>query len=332
MSDHLVIFTDPGEEIDDEIALWKLDSLASSSSLKYIIHVVVVGGTLEPLHRMQRCKAILGPPTCLKYSTPDEFDGTLMKDASVLIIGPLELSDNSERIISEEFPPKLVVLAGTVNSSVNWGKTISAQENCRKLLSLSHKSVVIESETLSLQKMTPEFLAKLPESLLPRVAALTWRFLLGRAKGPAKYVAHLASPALAASKHRPASNYVALQTVYQAVESELLADIAISDKARVLAVTYSKSCLEAFEDYCDEVGVDREVVLLEYSQVMQALLKLGWYVDDLLLSDTAALQDEVLLGGGCERFDRFQDGVFRRIGAPLPCYDHTALCNFLELL
>ena len=331
MSHQMVIFTDPGEEIDDEIALWKLDSLAFSNAAmsKYIINVVAVGGNMEPSRRIARCKDILGSFKFLKFFTPDDFDSSLMKDSVVLIIGPLELSDNSEKIISQEFPPKLVVLAGSATSSVNWGKTPAAQQNCKNLLDLAQNSVIIDSATLSLQKMTPEFLSQLPNTMLPRVAALTWRFLLGRARGHARYVAHLISPSLAAVKKRPASNYVAVESV---CNQGVLKDITVSDQAKELAEKYAFECLEGFVEYCETVNVGSDLVLTEYSQVMEALLKLGWYECNFSLSDDRTLQDEVLLSGCCEKFNKFQKDVFKEVGSPLPCYDHTALCTFLELV
>ena len=336
---NIVIFTDPGEEIDDEVALWGADKLFSSLTYKlrscvcqwrhYNVHVVVVDGKIAAGERLARCKAVLGEPQCLKYWTPKEFDPDLMAGASVLIIGPLELGGDSERIISEECAPELVVLAGTMHCSVNWGQTEVAQNNCEKLLSVAKQSYVIQSHRLSEQKMNGAFVKKLPKKLYSHVGCLTYRFLLGRASGPAEFVAHLLSPTLAGLKDRPASNFVAIQTVYEHVYSgQKLSEIEITDKAREISKEYFEKDLEGFTDYV--LKASKEEIKKEYAQAIQALLKLGWYTDKVLLSTDPLLSDEVLLKNRPLEFVKFKEKVFSEIGSPLPCYDYTAFREFMK--
>lgn len=336
---HVIIFTDPGEEIDDEIALWAADQLFSSLAYKlkscvcqgrqYSLHVVVVDGKMSAGERLSRCKAVLGEPRSIKYWTPEKFDPNLMAGSSVLIIGPMELGENSEKIISDERPPDLVVLAGTKHCSVNWGQNELAQKNCEKLLSVAKQSYIIQSHRLSQETMTTEFVKKLPKKLNSHVAALTWRFLLGRASGPAEFVAHLLSPTLAGLKDRPASNFVAIQSVYEFVYSDKkLDDIEISDKAWQLSKEYYENDLEGFTDYV--LKASKEVIKKEYAQATEALLRLGWYTDKVLLSTDPQLSDEVLLKDRPLEFMRFKEKVFSEIGSPLPCYDHTAFREFMR--
>ena len=336
---NIIIFTDPGEEIDDEIALWAADKLFSSLSYKlksclchgrhYKVHVVVVDGKMSGSERMTRCKSVLGEPRCMKYWTPDQFDADLMGGSSVLIIGPLELGQNSERIISEECPPDLVVLAGTMHCSVNWGQTEVAQKNCEKLLSVAKQSYVIQSHRLSQEKMTPAFVKKLPKRLNSHVAALTFRFLLGRASGPAEFVAHLLSPTLAGLKDRPASNFEAIQTVYEFVyDDKKLNDIEISDKAWQLSKEYYENDLEGFTDYV--LKASKETIKKEYAKAIEALVRLGWYTDKVLLSTDPELSDEFLVKNRPTEFIRFKEKVFSEIGSPLPCYDYMAFVEFMK--
>ena len=337
----VIIFSDPGEEIDDELAIWKADQIFGSyiSRLKsylycseqFHLHVVVVSGSITAENRRKRCRDLIGVPKAITYWTPETFEADLMLLAFVLVIGPLELGEYAERIISSSFPPELVFLAGSVEGSVNYGRNENAQNNCKKLLSIAKQTVVLESGTLSEQKMTPLLLSQFPETLLVHIAALTWRFLLGRASAPARHVAHLASPSLARAKHRPASNYVAIEAVYREVKFSELAHLEISDKANELVFEYA-AVLDGLEEYCEEVGVPHNAVLREYAELMEALLQLGWYTDRVMFSTDSELSDKVLLTNPSQAFLEFQGNIFNNIGSPLPCYDYNALQEFVDYI
>lgn len=331
----IVVFTDPGEEIDDELALYRLDEVISGlqtdgSDLQQA-NVVVVGGKVDATQRIERCRDILKDQKYLKFWTPETFLPELLDGACVLIIGPLQLGNEAQRILSASYKPKIVMLAGSKGNSVNWGSSKETQDNCAKLLESATTPLILEASEISKQKMTPDVLNMFPKHLHKYVALLTWRFLLGRAKAPAQYVAHLASPSLASTKARPASNYVAVEKVYEHKYSKKVADITGNADAMKLAEDYANS-LADFDMSCYRVNVDRTVVVTEYANLISALMELGWYTDKVLYSDDETLSDQYLLNNTIPEFEEFCETIFSEIGSPLPCYDLTALNKFLDVL
>jgi hypothetical protein len=117
--------------------------------------------------------------------------------------------------------------------------------------------------------------------------------------------------------------------VYEFVYSDKkLTDIEISDKAWQLSKDYYENNLEGFSFYV--LKSPKEEIKKEYARAIEALLRLGWYTDKVLLSNDPQLSDEVLLKSRPQEFIRFREKVFTDIGSPLPCYDHTAFEEFMK--
>ena len=367
----LILITDVGEEIDDELALFAISQWLSQfwNRLLYRVSVVFVNGRLPSFQRKARFHQVLQTDgssfehlltsTELEEQWSSEEVCELFDNAYVLQIAPCEFKfffsqakreggrkgqgDSEEELVP--IKPRMCILAGTYKQSLNYsGSGAECELNCEHLLrSANHGGVILDSFELSRSKISDYYPAKslllLPTSLREAIGQLTYRFLVGRAFGNARHVAHLASDTIARAKRRKASNKEALRIVYYAMIQGKDIDkdsLPVSERAWQKARTYV-SRLSNFDTYCcNELGVDPKVVEAEFAQIFQAVDDMGLQADlqenEVLSSHDLILSDDSLRQNSPQAYQRFYSRYFLRHSSPFPgaCYCSLSLFSLLS--
>lgn len=350
----LILITDVGEEIDDELALFSISQWLSSrlwNRLLFQVSIIFVNGRIPSSQRKARFHEVLQTDGSsfehLLTSTELEEEWTseevckLFENAYVLQIAPCEfqwLFSQTGGGGAEEFVPirpRMSILAGSYKQSLNYnGSGVECELVCEHLLRSARKCVILDSVELSKSKISDycprEDLLLLPAPLREAIAMLTYRFLVGRAFGDARHVAHLASDTIARIKGRKASNKEAMRQVYLMMTGKDIHKDAlpVGESAWRKANIYV-SGLSDFDNYChNELGFDsKDVIISEYAQLFQAVEDCGFQADlpnEVLSSHDPILSDDSLRRNRPMGYERFYTTYFLKRSSPLPAYDVTA--------
>ncbi len=168
---NILVFHDAGEECDDQIALWKLDTYLSGAK----IFAVVCGKTREiQEQRLAKWKELFS-----KIDTKRNlFVNVLLCDANfpdvfkfdaVLQIAPLFGFD------SENIKTDLYVLMGSVDNSVNCPK-----DSVDLFRRFQGQSIVVESAEAAKVRPTKDFLKSVPQVLVDEMVSVGFRLALCR--------------------------------------------------------------------------------------------------------------------------------------------------------
>ena len=198
---NVLVFTDAGEEIDDQIALWHL-----SNNRNYKLAVIFCGNGDEQYKRMERWTELaLQMHIHLFTLTLDSFkrNHAPFHYHAILQISPL-FGFDSDRITTDKY-----VLMGTVDDSVNCPK--GSVDLFRRFQS-KPGTIVIESSEAALHRPTKEFIKQIPEVLLEEMIKVGFRLVTKRCDPNAVHAEGLINDAVGRG-----ANYKSVENMYQAV-------------------------------------------------------------------------------------------------------------------
>ena len=255
----LLVLTDVGEEIDDEITLYFLrEKLGNSRDVD--IYVYFVNGNMQSSERMKRAKKLvpIDSTTNIKYIPLEKEYHDFSKDnfgsyneKLLLQIGPLDDKCIARDLIRTTLVKNeyTYILLGAFGTTLN--SKGSAEETARMLSDNASKSYIVNSKVngkLVVPSFTYEGIENLPDILKNEVIKLGYKNTVGRAP-TIPFTRHLSGGPTGA-------NYMAVNELYKAA-AENNKDIStinqIDDNIMQAAENYMN-----LDNYYDINTIDKE--------------------------------------------------------------------------
>lgn len=210
----IIVITDVGEEIDDEVTLWYLDKVFANRK-DVTIDVLFVNGHMQSSTRLKRAKDLkLNEKEKLRYYQFLEYYYTFNKNERIIIvqIGPVEFIDNNKAKI-EEFTknPFEYILLGDVGTTLN--SQNNAKATAEKFIEKSKKHYIVNSKIngeLKVPSFIHDKIQMFPDVLKEEIYKLGFKNTVGRApKIP--FTRHLSG--------KGGANYEAVNEIYNIVNN-----------------------------------------------------------------------------------------------------------------
>lgn len=210
----IIVITDVGEEIDDEVTLWYLDKVFANRE-DVTIDVLFVNGHMQSSKRLKRAKDLkLNEAEKLRYYQFLEYDYTFNKNERIIIvqIGPVEFSDNNKAKIEElTTNPFKYILLGDVGATLNSQK--NAKATAEKFIEKSKQHYIVNSKIngeLKVPSFRHDKIQMFPDVLKEEIYKLGFKNTVGRApKIP--FTRHLSG--------KGGANYEAVNAIYKIVNN-----------------------------------------------------------------------------------------------------------------
>ena len=218
----MIVFTDPGEEVDDETAMWWLNRYHPNMKVAY----VCVNGKLTSQQRVWRVKSLI--PSLNDVYTLEEFDFkrcSYEKNMCILQIGPVEIQylDIIKKIV-EKAAPYNYVLQGKMGATVN---SNGAGQECAEYL-YKH-AIYQEIVDAPYPKYTYKNSLYFDVDLHEEIMRIGFKNTVGRA------------PALPFTVHlvgRNGANYETAKSIYEGVTKKKFHDIVVTNEKMSIAKMY----------------------------------------------------------------------------------------------
>lgn len=234
----LVVISDPGEEVDDEMAALYA-ALKTKEEGSVCVEFLCVGGKIDAEKRIRRLQTLLAIDQTEQFRYGTFSDGALWAPncqcTFVLQIGPIEDPAFAERFVQslDEYDYFLLGRFGTTNSA---GEKAGAAARC--LYSNATRKWILSTKSNGCTRIPPFtaqcFTEDVPLDMQHEVLRVAYQNTVARAPPQLKHLTQLVSPG--------GANYETIQTMYNCVcrDTSKFEFLVPSMDARIAAQEFAK--------------------------------------------------------------------------------------------
>ena len=308
----IIVITDVGEEIDDEVTLWYLDKMfANRSDVK--VHVLFVDGKMNSSERMNRATSLnLNEAKKLEYFeflkypyNPENYKRTI-----ILQIGPVDFTDNNnkEKLRTLTLKPYEYILLGDV------GKTLNSQDKAKGtaeyFIENSKKHYIVHSKIdgeLKVPSFRHDAIQMFPNDLKEEIYKIGFKNTVGRApKIP--FTRHLSG--------QGGANYQAVKAIYEKVNNgQKIDELEVPDSPDFKGSAneymnmdkYTDTDKTIAKDFATNNSQDVGKQASDLAKMTFALFKLGFQPDNLIIYSDKIIEDKRILPKYVDSFNKYKN-------------------------